>query len=223
MINPNDYICSEDKLLCVHTFRKYGEENSMLWQQELILSNNSHPFIFRWYLHLYIDSCFTGVNGLYGQVPISREHGNKDDDTSPDQLIAMMSHFYSTDRLKAMQIWTYLWTHLFTYDNINKRIDFKRTMQPSAVFFSAVCAGHKIVLPLLSLVCIISCMSKRSVTSGKLKAWTMMRTLHMGITFRICTWLVKDWNIVSGIYFHQKNHPLQIINNVSFSGTNKGD
>jgi hypothetical protein len=209
MVQPNEYFCSEDRLLCVRTGRKLAEENSMLWQQELVLLTDRYSY--KYDLHYYIMGCATKIDGLFGQLPIGRERGNKEDYTSPDQLIAILSHFYSVNRYQCTLIWKYLRTHWFTYDNLSGKTNIQRLQQPQVVLFAAICSGHTYLIPLLSIACLISCMAKERDTSGKLKSWVMMRTLKMRLTYRICTWLVKDWNIVSGIYFHQENHPLQMI------------
>jgi hypothetical protein len=210
MVNPSDYFCSVDKLLCVHTGRKVAEENSLLWQQELVLKTGEEQLVKD--QAAYIERCRTVNVGLYGQRPIGEEKGNKEDYMSPDQLIAIISHFYMIgDKMSVSDIWEWLNSHWLTYDNLSAKTNIARIQQPQAVLFSAICAGQRWLMPFLSIAHIVSCMAKERDTSGKLKAWTMMKTLNMRLTYKICTRLVKDWNIVSGIYFPQENHPLNRI------------
>ena len=152
--------------------------------------------------------------GLYDQLPIRR--GNRDDYTSPDQLIAFVGTLYLTKQIpRIKEIRKYLAKHKFTYDNVKPgNVNFDRLIQPSAVWFTAVASGRWWYRPALSGAIMYSCASKKGETSGKLKAWTMMKTLDMGVTYRICTKLLagfKDWRAVFREYYREPEHPNRLL------------
>lgn len=85
----------------------------------------------------YITASTTPKKGLYNQFPKGHEIlVEKDKYMSPDQLIAIVCLFASTgQKSKIKEIWTYLWVHFFTYDNISMDTNFKRLMQYPAVIW----------------------------------------------------------------------------------------
>jgi len=187
-------------------------ENSPLWSIEYLLlkwdDKLFHDMLF------YTKLCKTDKKGLYNQFPF--EVDSKDKYTSPDQLIAFLSALkLNNEEEEIKKIWKYLWTHLFTYDNISKRINFNRTMQPSAIFFCGYLAGIKIFGPLLSLSCMVSCIFKRKETSGKLKAWVLFKVAKLNLTEKICNKLIstnkhfKTWKNVFFTYFQEESHPIR--------------
>ena len=186
-------------------------ENAPLWTLEyLLLKEDDHLFN---KLIEYIHNCHTKESGLYNQFPIV--HGNKDDYMSPDQLIAFIAALKKKEEFHLVKsIYKYLYKHLFTYNNLKPgKIDFSRIMQPSAVLFSAVCAGHFYFRPLLFLVLIYSCYVKKNETSGRLKAWVMMNYGNMKITKYICNYIIKkqfgSWDNVLKEYFKEEDHPIR--------------
>lgn len=192
-------------------------ENSPLWTMEFILISEDkvikEHFLSK--LKEYIKLCKTSREGLYHQSPDL--HENKDDYTSPDQLIAFIACLKLIGEVKILNsIFKYLLLHLMTYNNLKPgKIDFSRIMQPAAVVFSAVCAGHFYLYPLLSLICIYSCMAKPTQTSGRLKAWTMMKSLDMKITLTICNKIIgkiwKSWDNVFKEYFKESENPIRVL------------
>ena len=160
----------------------------------------------------YTNKCKVS-DGLYNQFPF--ETDGIDQFTSPDQLIAFVACFASDNRQQAIDnIWSYLVKHLFTYDNTTGKTNFNRTMQPSCVLFCGIHAGHKWLSPLLSIMLIISCFTKKTETSGKLKAWVMFKSLNMKITEKICDYFInkntylKSWPGVFKEYFKEEGHPI---------------
>jgi hypothetical protein len=209
----NDYGLLNAKLADINA------ENAPLWTMEYLLLKEDKRLAEA--MKTYMRMCETGTEGLYHQSPTL--HNNKDDNMSPDQLIAFcaaMRMFGMKDQAKS--IWRYLWKHLFTYSNMQPgKIDFERTMQLSAISFSAAAAGHWYMRPLVSLVCIWSCATKRQETSGKLKAWVMFKSLNMKITEKICDILIrtnsflKSWKGVFFEYFKEEGHPIRAIDKFS--------
>src|SRR5210317_1869285 len=85
-------------LVCTHKNLANPEENSMLWTMELILKamdegDDITAYMLQLNLDKYIEDCATDVPGLYNQFPYGVLF-DKDNYTSPDQLIAIVAHFY---------------------------------------------------------------------------------------------------------------------------------
>jgi len=198
------YFDTEYGLLNVHQNLQLPEENSPLWSIQYYLLNTCRPDIY-FSLVAYWGKCETETEGLFNQRPW--KDGSKEDYMSNDQLIALIC-LNCKWKQENIRIWSYLWKHLFTYNNLTGKIDFNRLMQPKAVLVSAYSAGHKVVLPLLSFTCILSCLSDDHTTSGKLKAWTIMESFNLKRTMKICTFLVGSWDKVFNTYYWQEDHPL---------------
>ncbi len=180
-------------------------ENAPLWAwQYILMTDNMDMFMD---LTLFVDSCYTGTNGLYNQRPYST--GSNEDYMSPDQLIPFAACTRSPD------IFKYLVQHLFTYDNLTGKINFNRIQQPASVLFTGVVAGFSCLIPLLSLVCIVACFSKPDQTSGKLKAWTMIESLGLRRTKKVCEYILNkrsNFRTFSGCfleYFKEEGHPIR--------------
>jgi hypothetical protein len=188
-------------------------ENAPLWSVEYLLLENN-PVLFH-SLENYIRLCKTDTKGLYNQFPI-RYH-NKDDYTSPDQLIAFVAFFKMSNlNSEIKDIWKYLINHIGTYDNLTAKTNWSRIMQPAALAFVGACAGSKWAKIALSISCVYSCATKKNETSGKLKAWVMFKTLNMKITEFLCTYFIKktsfkDWKGIFFEYFQEKEHPIRKI------------
>lgn len=195
-------------------------ENAPLWSIEyILLSENEEDVSDATCLLMnlldYVDLCKTDTEGLYHQLPFEAEL-EKDRYTSPDQLIAFIAAFkLSKQEDKIEEVWSYLKRHLFTYNNLTGKRDFKRTMQPSCILFTGYLAGNKLLLPLLSLSLIYSCLSSKEETSGKLKAWMMFKTAEMTYTEKMCNMIIKanrlfrGWNKVFKVYFNEVEHPIR--------------
>lgn len=188
-------------------------ENAPLWSIEYTLLTSEDTF--QSPLIEYIEKCKTNIPGLYNQFPFIAN--GRDNYMSPDQLIAFTASLAVANRTVAIKsIWSYLVKHLFTYDNISGRINFRRTMQLGALLFVASHSKVRFALPALSIVLIYSCLTKRKETSGKLKAWVMFKSLNMKKTESICNLIIKNnsylksWYGVFKEYFKEEGHPLPI-------------
>jgi len=197
------YWSKEEGLLCVHKDMVRGDENCPLYTQQFLV-NNPYRRDIKHNLRNFIQKCKV-QSGLYGNRPYL--NGTHEDYTSPDQLIAYISRLYLDGNFEVKMIWEWLLGHWFTYDNLSKDTNFKRTMNPKCILFSAVCAGWWFLMPLLSLACIISCLAPKEETSGKLKSWLIMRTLGMGYTYKVCEKLIDGgFKGAFNIYF-PADHP----------------
>lgn len=188
-------------------------ENSPLFSLQYHILSKSPSMLES--LRQYVDKMqVPGHTGLYNQLP--ERHGNKDDYTSPDQLIAFVGTLYlSKQRPRINEIRSYMARHLFTYDNVSPgKINFNRLIQPSTLWFTAVASGRWWYYPLLSTSILYACATKKGETSGKLKAWTMMRTLKMKSTMKICTKILNGfdtWKAVFQTYYPDPTHPNHIL------------
>ena len=169
-------------------------------------------------LNKYVDLCLVKP-GLYNNLPFTNTEIEEDKYCSPDQLIAFLANLKDRkDKQKLKDIWNYLKSHWFTYDNINQKTDFSRIMQPQAILLAGVLGGgfltRLLLRPLLSLAVFISVLPKKG-TSGELKSWVMMKAAKMKITEWICNKLIKreygNWEKVFKIYFPLEDHPIHKI------------
>lgn len=201
-----DWLDNKYGLVCTVKNRETEEENSPLWTQQLLLSGFNYDL--RSNLNSFIVKSRIAP-GLYGNRPYT--NGTKEDYCSPDQLIAFISRLYLDGNYEVKLIWEWLLGHWFTYDNISQKTNIRRVMQPSVLLFSAICAGLKVLTPLLSIACVISCLRVDS-TSGDLKAWTMIKTLNMNMTYFICNKLIEGGFKKSfNIYFRADGHPNKVL------------
>jgi len=170
---------------------KVGEgvaENSPLWSWEYLLMRWDQDLFDD--LTFFISACETNTPGLYNQRPF--KNGTDDDYMSPDQLIAFAAVLHHNLQLKELvNMWSYLTSHWLTYDNLSGKTNKDRLMQPSAVMFVAALLGKWWAKPLLIPMLMHSSWAKPNETSGRLKAWTMMETLKMPRTKRLCSWILK--------------------------------
>lgn len=149
------------------------------------------------------------IKGLYNNLTTLSSWG-RDNYTSPDQLISIVALNNLYEHNDNKEIWGYLWKHLFTYDNLKpNKINFDRVMQPMAILTSAVGAGIWLLKPLLSLVCIISCLPMPERSSGAQKAFVVASSFRMKLTLSICKYIVKGWDKVWAIYYPDKTHPIR--------------
>ncbi len=194
---------------------KYGLLNS---RKQDSASENTLLFTIQ-YLHLYqnkkleanileyIKKITNWTFDMYDNIP-DAPLGHKDEYTSPDQLIALCA----VDLFTASKIWSHLINNLFTYDNRSGKINFKRLMQPQAVFFAAVmsCVPIRFLfVPLLSISCIYACFKgkRNNTSSGVLKSLVCLTAAKMKITKKICELIIKDWWIYRKMYF-EEGHPI---------------
>jgi len=185
-------------------------ENSPLWSLEYLLLK--HDSLLLENLVTFIRSSHTQYPGLYNQRPFVTD--SPDDYMSPDQLIAFVGALKLADASLAIKhIWRYLRSHFFTYDNLTGKTNFDRTMQLSAISFVGVCAGKWWWLPLLSAVCIWSCITNKTQTSGRLKAWVMSDVTGLSLTRKVMDFFVNrhwgSWKNVFFEYFKEEEHPIR--------------
>lgn len=192
----NDYFSKDGLLNSKIIFDKGTEENAPLWTVQYLLfdeyfqNEKEHHRILSDYAK-WMFKCFVEL-GLYNQN-IERKN-NHDDYTSPDQLIGYICYHELIGMINVnRQIWSYLVTHLLTYDNLTAKINFKRIMQPMAIFTAAFAGSRLSVLfmPILSLILIATCFKHKDHTSGRLKALTIVLTFEMSITYKIMTTLIN--------------------------------
>jgi hypothetical protein len=154
--------------------------------------------------------------GLYNNIIGIPVH-DKDKWTSHDQLLSIIAFSLIQSKKYHLEIWKWLKSHLFTYDNISKKINFKRFLHPRDIIFFGYCANSKLcklLLPLLTIIMCISCFNKQS--SGKLLCWVRCKCANLKITYYLCTLIIKlnknygSWNKVFNTYFPNKNHPNHI-------------
>ena len=189
-------------------------ENAPLWSLEWCLLSGDLDMLTN--IENYIHKCKTDVEGLYHQLPESEVHEDSHDAyMSPDQLIAFVGALFVLGRAKQIkEIWRYLLKHFFTYDNLTGKINFSRIMQPAAVLFVGACAGNKLCKALLVPVILWSVKAKPTQTSGRLKAWTMFKTLKMKLTEKVANYVIskndnfKNWAAVFKTYFYEEGHPI---------------
>lgn len=189
-------------------------ENCSLFTLEYILLKKNHDEDFLsllYYLLIYIKKCKTHITGLYNQLP--EIHYNKDDYMSPDQLIAFTGAFYLSGRnVELKQIWDYLKDHKYTYDNISGEVNFDRIMQPMAISFVAVLNRKYQWYPMLLVSILVSVLTKKGKSSGKLKAYVCLNVLNLKILTKICGKILngfKDWDAVFLEYFKEESHPIR--------------
>jgi len=191
-------------LMCVHHDLELPEENSPLWQLEYYYLSNDSKVLPN--LDIYWRECKAGSK-LYNQRPWRT--GTKEDYMSPDQLIALIGYLSERCMQKEIdEIWKWLKWHMFSYDNVSCKTNFKRIMQPMAV----ACVGYASTKSqfwgmILKASCLTACQSPIESTSGNLKAWTIFNIF--GFDLKELRPLVGgDFRDSFGIYFGNEDHPL---------------
>jgi hypothetical protein len=161
----------------------------------------------------YVELCKTSTDGLYNNLPEGTEYAHdRDRPTSPDQLLSYCLVLYLAGDTHQLQlIWRWLKRHWMTYDNIKAKTNFKRTMQPSAVFTSAYCAGgHWAAFPLIcSIVYSVERGIRKESTSGIQKAWMVDSVLHLDMLKR--NFQIKKYLKIYYGHGSQKDHPINLI------------
>lgn len=202
-----------------------GAENSLLWTLqhiillvELGLLDSATAKLSD--LKRSIDLCRIG-QGLYVQNPSHalKTPNNGDKYMSPDQLIVIMMVSFEEGAKHHVDIFNKIKEQ--GYIRYNNMEDGKlRIIHPRDLALYHLMNQTKLslfLLPILCIACIVSCMDKREVTSGKLLAWTKLnflenRHLSIKITKRICDYIIKkkhgSWSDVFNIYFNAPHHPI---------------
>ena len=182
---PND-IVSENTLLCTMVYLKK------------VVTLDPVPNLLT--IYRFSTKCKDGsrFNNLPFESSVER-----DNYTSCDQLNCYMLQ----DEYFALSIFKTLVTHLGTYDNISKKINFKRTMQPMTLFLAGYCAFNRWLfsVPLL-LTMIWSCLFAGKSTSGKQKVWLILKYAFSDFTFNIFNKLFKLDDAVRRYY--PEDHPI---------------
>jgi len=201
MNEEGSYFSKTYNLLCTTRGLNLSDENAPLTHLQYHLRHGSVPN--SGYLAHYWLKCHI-AGGWYNQRPW--RDGGKEDLMSPDQLIALVCFNYKTGRHLANQlIWETLRKHWLTYNNVTRKVDFKRIMQPMAILTAWFAAtDNKLAGLLLRSACIIACAAPKEDTSGKLKSWTIYSSFDW--------WMGRldiDWEEVWNTYYHQEEHPLR--------------
>ena len=168
--------------------REYQDENSPLYSIEYLLLKHREvedAKLFSALGQFWLDCEIYGEDGLYNQRPYRT--GGKDDNMSPDQLIALVAYLKMVGREDEIEaIWSYLKRHLFTYDNIGRKINFKRLMQPMAIAYLGAMTGSWFWEKVLILICRQACSEFdkenedwHSESSGVLKSFVCLRSLKI--------------------------------------------
>lgn len=201
LINPTSKdVVSENTLL-----------TSMVYQylERLALKENNYKLDNN--IEFFVHECYNFITLMYNNTPISNPILNRRDRlTSPDQLMCYILYSYTKGYIGHYQIWKYLRTHYFTYNNILGEFSIKepRFMQPMIIFLAGYCAGIKWFK--IPLICCLkwSLRASKDKTSGKQKAFLIQALLGLKISY--------NWRQVFEIYYKESTHPIRrLINNVS--------
>jgi hypothetical protein len=179
----------------------YGADNPRITDGKLFRNLQSYTF-----------NCRTPISGLYDNMPLDEYVHERDAFCSPDQLIIyILVNYMIGNRAELKNIYKYLRNNFCTYNNITGEIDFKRLMQPLAVFASAYSVG-KCWAKLPLGICIeysVKSNESKGTTSGILKSWVVDQVFRLG-------WFSEDYPIrdVFVKYFgheSQQDHPIRIL------------
>ncbi len=211
-------------------------ENTVLWTVEYIILlyllseealelkyiNKGNEYVIKGVA--YVDACETFVPGLYNQFPPEIEIKiEKDRWMSPDQLIGFAAMYeLGVKKEPIKRMWEWLWRHFFTYDNVNKRTNFSRIMQPSAILFLGLLAENPILTfmnkykPLRAILKFIlgriPCTLRPDQTSGKLKAFVIYSILGWDVQELLKYFdhrYFVNWTDVFKVYFPNPEHPIR--------------
>ena len=160
--------------------------------------------------------------GIYAQNPyfiVKPPVHKKDESMSRDQLFALVGMSYLLGESHHIDIWKEILRQKGRYDNVNPDKP-NSWFTPWDLLFVAYCAGNwigKLLIWIVAITCIISCLSNKETTSGKLLAYVRCQILKdksfiMKLCWKLCTKLINkkhgDWSDVFYIYFRkQEDHP----------------
>ncbi len=171
-----------------------------------------------------IDKCRIKP-GFFHQTPVhhDRPFRQKDGYMSPDQLITIFLAGYLFEGTHEKAIWhKEIWQEIKNqgYLRYNNLEDGKnRWIHPRDLALYFACNNPtlgQLALVILALANVVACKNDRSVTSGKLLAWTKMLALSdeffvMKWAWKTCTKIVNKihgtWADVFKVYFPIQGHP----------------
>lgn len=161
-------------------------ENGQLFLAELILLQKQNIQSLEDYLDYTTYKSLMTKQLFYSQVEGGLYHRNPDLTDrrcmSHDNLSGIFAFSYAANTLHATEIWQYLISHFFTYDNTQgKSTQFSRFLpfNPSNYFMWGLMAKVNTILllpflPFLIINTIITCNKEYNDTSGKILSWVEM-------------------------------------------------
>lgn len=206
LMNPTSKdIVSENCLLTTLCYRNVAK----------VLGFEREVYRFDAAVRKWLEACKTDIKGLYHQYPKHYMDGfvhNEDKWTSPDQLIAMHCWYILLGMKKeAREVRFYLIKNFFTYDNIGKDLNFKRIMQPMAVFTVLSCGDLSKFLFFIPTIttCLWADGKSEHKTSGKQKSFVIQSSLYSR------EYSLKDFIEFHieplKIYYKEPDHPIRIL------------
>lgn len=179
---------------------------------------------------LQITSANTSVPARYFKVTLTY---NRSDSVTNVKFyegsLAEIRHVEFVDNIGGMSyilelshckdVWQEIKRQKFRYDNVNPKNP-ERYIHLRDLVFYRVCAKSNLctlLLPILTIACIVFCMRKREETSGKILAWVKMEILFHFWIMQVCKWVCDkliakkhgDWVDVFEIYFLNETHSIK--------------
>lgn len=195
-------------------------ENSLLFSYVYLkmMEETNDPTRIRLASNLYsmITMRLDRGDGYFDQKPF--RSNSETDYMSHDQLTTIMLFLKEVgEDAKVEEIWNRFKSNLFTYDNVNRRINFNRLYHPRDIIFYGMIAGTKLwylLYPLWFLMVVWTMFNKE--TSGKQLNWVRCKGLNLTITFKILTMLNRfNWKKTFEIYYPYEDHPIhEIVQNL---------
>lgn len=151
--------------------------------------------------------------GRFDQQPFL--DGTHDDLTSHDQLTAISIFSKKYGLQYHEEIWSYLKSHWFTYNNLTGKTDFSRLLHPRDMIYYGMLNNSAICWALSPLYFIMQAPSLfGKSTSGKLLMWTRLKGLglHKLVDFLPKLMLqYSSWKEVFRVYYPDSEHPIRRI------------
>ena len=198
-------------------------ENAILWTYELLLLRELKGEDVEEEKGQFLDALLEMEikRGLFHQNPAYSFDGDLQNRLmSHDQLTAITSASYRYGWRFHEEVWKEIKRQKLRYDNYRPDNP-ERWLHPRDLIYYGILADSKIArlfVPILALICLISCLSKRRETSGKILAWVRFQTLKKkSLTMRLASkvadfiiYLIHgSWADVFSIYFSSEGHLIQ--------------
>jgi hypothetical protein len=165
--------------------------------------------------------------GLYNQLPDEIVEIEKDRYMSHDQLLAIIAFSKKFGLSYHKDIWNWLKTHWFTYDNVSRKTNINRIYRPEIIIYSALCANSifgYLFFPYWFITRIVNIFHYYKVRNNVkiLKSGGMLLTLVMcyGANLNWSLWLftkllkyrkvLTSWREVIQRYFPHSDHPMNM-------------
>lgn len=208
-------------------------ENSILWTLQYVLlceMCGKDVTIHKNRLYTALKYCEI-KEGIYSQNPTYTNNPNirlKEQYMSPDQYIVFMASYKLWGWRFGKEMWKETLNQYLCYDNVNPdtspNFNNLRVFNPKHLAFAAYCNGSLLcpfLLPFLIVGAVVSCMSPKDVTSGKLITWTYLTTIKWTWFTKLCTKLIEkkhgSWANVFEIYFPFEDHPSNVLSKKVYS------